>query len=256
MPETVVITRPQAQAEGLAQRLAEAGMDAVVFPLLEIHPLPDQSALCAALADLSSYALIAFVSPNAIDAACRLRASWPREVTLAVMGEGSRAALARHGISDANASIVSPRDPKRSDSETLVQALDLAALRGRRALIVRGASGREWLADALRGAGIDVEQVAAYERSAPAPDAARRAQLARLLEADAIWVITSSEALRNLLELARQLGGANSVAELQQKRLLVPHARIAETARDLRFNKVRLVASGDEALLAALQSRG
>jgi uroporphyrinogen-III synthase len=231
-------------------------MDPVVFPLLEIHPLPDQSALRAALADLSRYALVAFVSPNAIDIACSLRASWPKEVMLAVMGEGSRAALARHGITDANARIVSPRNPERSDSETLMHELDLEALRGRRALIVRGTTGREWLADALRAAGIEVDQLAAYERSAPLLDATRAAELSRVLDADAAWVITSSEALRNLLALGRQLGAENVVAKIQRQHLFVPHARIAETAQSLGFHRISQTASGDEALFAALQSRG
>src|SRR6476620_4981292 len=93
MSDPVVITRPAAQATALARRVAAAGHEAVVFPLLAIDPLPDQSALRAALADVSPYALVAFVSPNAIDAACAIRKAWPREVTLAVVGEGSRAAL-------------------------------------------------------------------------------------------------------------------------------------------------------------------
>jgi uroporphyrinogen-III synthase len=256
MPDTVVITRPLAQARGFAQRVTAAGMEPAVFPLLEIHPLADQSALRSALADLSRYALVAFVSPNAIDIACGLRAAWPSDLLLAVMGEGSRAALARHGVTEANARIVSPRHPERSDSETLVQELDLDALRGSRALIVRGTTGREWLAEALRAAGIAVEQVAAYERRAPVLDQARRGELSRLLAGDAAWVITSSEGLRNLLTLTHALGGDALVAKLQQKRVFVPHARIVETAQSLGFRRVTGTGSGDEALLAALQSRG
>jgi len=256
MPDPVVITRPAAQAAPLAQRIAALGHEAVVFPLLDIEPLPDQSALRQALADVSGYALVAFVSPNAIAAACALRPSWPREVTLAVMGAGSRAALARYGLNDANATIVSPVNTDRTDSQTLLEVLDLEALRGRRALIVRGESGRELLADALRAAGVDVVQVAAYRRSIPALDQQRRQQLARLLACDSIWIITSSEALRGLVDMARQLGGEEPVAALQQKSLIIPHVRIEETARLLGFTRVRLTGSGDEALLAALQSRG
>jgi len=249
MPDTVVITRPAAQAAALAQRVAAAGHEAVVFPLLAIDPLPDQSALRAALADVSPYALVAFVSPNAIDAACAIRSEWPREVTLAVVGEGSRAALARHGITDANATIVSP-------ANTLLETLDLDRLRGGRALIVRGETGRELLGDALRGAGMQVQQLAAYRRSIPPLDDGRRRQLLRLLDADSIWIITSSEALRGLIGMATQAGGRDCVVKLQQMRLLVPHERIEETARELGFSSVALTGSGDEALLAALQFRG
>lgn len=256
MPDPVVITRPAAQAAALAQRVAAAGREAVVFPLLAIEPLPDQSALRAALADVSAYALVAFVSPNAIEAACAIRRQWPRQVTLAVVGEGSRAALARHGITDANATIVSPANTRRTDSQTLLATLDLDRLRGGRALIVRGETGRELLGDALRGAGMQVQQLAAYRRSIPPLDDVRRRQLLQLLDADSIWIITSSEALRGLIGMAMQAGGEDCVVNMQQKRLLVPHERIEETARELGFSSVALTGSGDEALLAALQSRG
>lgn len=256
MPDPVVITRPAAQATALAQRVAAAGHEAVVFPLLAIDPLADQTALRAALADVSCYALVAFVSPNAIDAACAIRKTWPRNVTLAVVGEGSRAALARHGITDANATIVSPANTRRTDSQTLLETLDLDRLRGRRALIIRGETGRELLGDALRGAGMDVQQLVAYRRSIPPLNEDRRRQLLQLLDSDSLWIITSSEALRGLIGMAMQAGGRNAVVNLQQKRLLVPHERIEETARQLGFSSVALTGSGDEALLAALQSRG
>jgi uroporphyrinogen-III synthase len=42
---------------------------------------------------------------------------------------------------------------------------------------------------------------------------------------------------------------------MQQQHLIVPHARIAETANNLGFSKLTLTGSGDERLLAALQSR-
>jgi uroporphyrinogen-III synthase len=254
MPDPVVITRPAAQAAPLATRLAALGCEAVLFPLLDIQPLPDQSALRAALADVSGYALVAFVSPNAIDAACALRTDWPRSVMLCVMGEGSRAELARHGITEANATIVSPLNTERTDSQTLLETLDLDSLRGKRALIVRGETGRELLGDALRAAGMDVVQIAAYRRSIPVFDAPRQQELARLLACDSRWVITSSEALRGLLDMARALDGEKAVVSLQQKRLIVPHVRIEESARTLGFHSVTRTGSGDEALIAALQS--
>lgn len=255
MPDAVVITRPLAQAAQLARQVEAIGREAVVLPLLEIFPLPDQSALARTLAGLRRYAMVAFVSPNAIDAAFAHIAAWPREVTLAVLGEGSRAALARHGLDGANATIVSPKDASRSDSENLLQTLDLAALAGKEALIVRGESGRELMADGLRAAGAIVTTVAAYRRSVPALTPALRAQLLSLLERDNDWIITSSEALRGLLALAGGLGSPEYVAKMQQQHVIVPHARIAETARSLGLTRLTLCGSGDERLLAALQSR-
>ncbi|MEO7496180.1 MAG: uroporphyrinogen-III synthase [Massilia sp.] len=251
----VVITRPRAQAEPLARQVAALGREVVLLPLLEIAPLAEQGALAAALADLSGYAMVAFVSPNAVDAAFAHLRAWPPGVTLAVLGEGSRAALARHGVSDANATIVSPRDAERSDSENLLATLDLAALAGRRVLIVRGESGRELMVDGLRAAGAEVVTVAAYRRSVPVLTPALAATLGALLATPNDWIVTSSEALRGLLALARELDPEHAVAKMQQQHLIIPHARIAETARGLGLTRLTLTGSGDERLLAALQSR-
>ncbi|HJV54054.1 MAG TPA: uroporphyrinogen-III synthase [Noviherbaspirillum sp.] len=249
----VIITRPLAQARPLAQRVEEIGRSPVVFPLLDIRPLPDQAPLRAGLSDLRRYALVAFVSPNAIDAAFSVVQEWPKEVAIAVVGEGSRQALAAHGVTGANATIFSPADVERTDSQTLLEVLDLEALRGKQVLIVRGETGRELLADALRAHGVEVVPLPAYRRSAPELDEGGRRQLLALLDAQGDWIITSSEALRILMQMVREAAGEAAVAKLQQQHLIVPHVRIAETAHSLGFSRVTQTASGDEPLLAALQ---
>jgi uroporphyrinogen-III synthase len=256
MTGTVVITRPLAQAEPLAARVVALGRTVEVLPLLEISPLPDQAPLRAALADLTPYALVAFVSPNAIDAAFAHIVSWPKGLRAAVVGEGSRAALLAHGLPEDD--IACPADPAQSDTEHLLQALDLAGLRGKRVLLVRGESGRELMGDSFRAAGADVTVLPAYRRGVPALTPALADKLRGLLAPAAEpndWLITSSEALRGLVQLTEQLDGPASVAKLQQQQLIVPHSRIAETAASLGCQRVILTASGDEGLLAALQSR-
>ncbi len=251
--QPVVVTRPLAQAQGLAERVRANGRHAVIFPLLEIHPVTDPGTLKAALAQLEHYALVAFVSPNAIGAAFAARPDWPLQVPLAVMGEGSRHALAQFGVTDATTTIFRPSDVRNTDSLTLFAELDLAALKGREVLIIRGDGGREFLADALRSAGVNVTQIAAYRRQAPVLDAARRQDLQNLLAQSTSWMITSSEALHILLKMAQEVGGAAGLARLQAQKLIVPHRRIAETAQNCGFNDVLLSGSGDELMLAALQ---
>ncbi|MES2933461.1 MAG: uroporphyrinogen-III synthase [Pseudomonadota bacterium] len=254
MAKQVVITRPLAQSTLLANRVHALGHPVVVLPLLEITPLLDSSALNLALNDLSSYVMVAFVSPNAVDAVFSRLAKWPDGLAIAVMGEGSRQALAAYGITDTCATILSPSDPERTDSETLLQVLDLAYLREKKVLIVRGESGRELLADALRSHRVEVTQLAAYRRSAPKLDDALRAQLSSLLETQSDWIVTSSEALRILISVVTELGLEQGVEKIQRQRMIVPHIRIAETARAMGFCHVCLTGSGDERLLAALQS--
>ena len=255
LPDPVVITRPLAQAEPLAEAVAALGRTAVVLPLLEIGQADDPARLRAVLACLADYALVAFVSPNAVDAAFAHIAHWPAGVALAVVGEGSRMALARHGVTSGNTTVYSPAEQDPSDSEHLLKQLDLAALAGRRVLIVRGDSGRELLAEHLRAAGAQVETVAAYRRNVPSLTPALAARLDALLAQPNDWIITSSEALRGLAGLVGQLDPVAGLNRLREQQLIVPHARIAETARALGFAHITLTGSGDARLLAALQSQ-
>lgn len=251
----VAITRPFAQAEPLVARLRASHIDARIFPLLDIHPLPDTRELRAVLQRLSEYAMVAFVSPNAIDAAFEHIEHWPAGLTAAVVGEGSRQALAQHGLTPDQAPIVSPSNLQRTDSETLLEVLDLPALAGKKVLIIRAETGRELLADRLRDAGIQVEQVAAYRRGPPKMDEVRTAQLLDLLVCESDWVVTSSEALRYLKAMTLEVAGDDAWACLQMSRLIVPHERIAQTAEELGFQRLLRTGSGDEALFAAIQSR-
>lgn len=260
MPELdriVIVTRPRAQADGLAQAVRASGRTAEILPLLEIGPVDDPAPLRAALARLRDHAMVVFVSPNAVDAAFAHLDGWPPGVALAVVGEGSRAALARHGVAAPGYTIHSPLDSAHSDSEHLLLNLDLAAFAGRSVLIVRGDGGRELLADALRAAGASVEAVAAYRRSTPVLTQELGARLRALLAQPNDWIITSSEALRGLAGLVDALGPESDGihAQFRRQRLVVPHARIAETAHALGLRHVTLTGSGDARILAALQSQ-
>lgn len=269
----VILTRPLAQAlvqaAALTAQLRAAGREVVIFPCMEIHALNDYSALDQALKSLDRYAMIAFVSPNAIDVTLQrltqLGLFLPRSLTIAVMGAGSKSALQQHGIDSSTHKIISPRDPERTDSETLLQVLDLTTLSGQQVLIVRGQNGRELLADALRQHGVLVTQVAAYSRAAPIFDADKQAQFLRLLNQGSDWVVSSSEILTTLLSWAQSIdhlgnfsataGIEACVAKMQQQHLVVPHRRIAENGQILGFQSITLTGAGDERLLVALQSR-
>jgi uroporphyrinogen-III synthase len=255
MPNPVVVTRPLAQAHDLALQVAALGRQAIVFPLLEIHSLPDTRRLEAALENLERYGMVAFVSPNAIHAALRRLQFWPLDVPIGVVGAGSRSALAEHGITAPPYTVFSPANPEHSDSEGLLAALDLKKLQGKPVLIVRGESGRELLSEQLRANGIPVEQVAAYRRIAPPLDQDLRLRLLALLQSDHDWLITSSEAMRNLVQMTKEVAGESGMQILQQQTFFVPHARIKETARELGFCKLNLTRAGDAGLIAALQCR-
>lgn len=287
---SVVITRPARQCAALAARVRGQGWRSLIFPLLRIEPVADVAALDRALLQLEQYALVVFVSPNALESSFdRLDAlglALPASLPLAVVGPGSlRVLLERgheHGIRgiDARPPRVyapsgafaaaglhvdteepQPAEPPRFDSEALLRALaadgGLERLAGRKVLLLRGDGGRETLAEALGAAGARVEAVSAYRRAAPQPTSAQWQTVRGLLSGaprDHAWVVTSSEALRYLLPLAGAVLEPELLARLRQARLVVPHARIAETAQQAGFDRITLSGASDDGVIAALQA--
>lgn len=250
----VIVTRPLAQAREFAVKVKALSRSSQLFPLIEIHSLENQNEIREAVANLNQYALVVFVSPNAIDAFFSHVARWPSSVPIGVVGEGSRLSLERYGLNSRTATIISPSNKLKTDSEALAAEIDFAALVSKQVLIVRGTTGREFLADAFRSRGINVKQLSAYQRVAPEFGASVKKQLQELLQSDNDWVITSSEALRTLISWCEQLSIDDAVAKIQHQHIIVPHVRIAETAQALGFHSITLTASGDEQVLVALQS--
>ncbi|SDQ36162.1 uroporphyrinogen III methyltransferase / synthase [Paraburkholderia fungorum] len=260
---TVVITRPAGQSSELIRQLNAAGVATLDFPLIDIAPVADDAPLRAALASLERYALVVFVSPNAVDQAfARSNEIWPHALPIGVVGPGSVQALARHGVAAPAHQIISPasgsEDESASfDSEGLFAAIDAslgaASLEGKRVLIVRGDGGREWLADRLREAGAEVEAVAAYRRLVPEPSIGGWARVHELLAgAPHAWLLTSSEGVRNLHELAQDHLTADEIVQLKHAPLVAPHPRIAQTARALGFDRMTVSGAGDERIARAL----
>ncbi|MFM0082760.1 fused uroporphyrinogen-III synthase HemD/membrane protein HemX [Paraburkholderia sediminicola] len=260
---TVVITRPAGQSNELIAQLTAAGIAVLDFPLIDIAPVTDEAPLRAALASLERYALVVFVSPNAVDHAfARSDTIWPHALPIGVVGPGSVQALAGHGVAAPAYNIISPPsvaddDTARFDSEGLFAAIDTAlgaaSLEGKRVLIVRGDGGREWLADRLREAGAEVETVAAYRRLVPEPSIGGWARVHALLAGTPhAWLLTSSEGVRNLHELAQEHLTADEIAQLKHANLVTPHPRIAQTARALGFDSITVSGAGDERIARAL----
>jgi uroporphyrinogen III methyltransferase/synthase len=65
------------------------------------------------------------------------------------------------------------------------------------------------------------------------------------------WLLTSSEAVRNLDALIRAHLSASEAVALRQVQCIVPHARIEEQAAALGFGRLMRAAPGDAGLLAA-----
>jgi uroporphyrinogen-III synthase len=240
----IVVTRPAAQNEPLADLIRAEGGEPIVFPVLEILDLEDTRALVAAADRLEQYDLAVFISPNAVDKALnviRARREWPRALRAATIGRASEKALARHGVTG----VIAPGG--RFDSEALLALPQLAAVRGWRVAVFRGDGGRELLGDTLRERGAVVDYVECYRRARPNADVEPLLKRWGRGEIDAVTV-SSSEGLRNLYDMLGKLGQA----WLKRTPLFAPHARIAANARALGCERVIETAPADAGLCEGL----
>ncbi|PKO35065.1 MAG: uroporphyrinogen III synthase [Betaproteobacteria bacterium HGW-Betaproteobacteria-7] len=242
----IVVTRPLAQAAPLAEAIEAAGGEPLIFPLLEIAPADDPHPLAEAAAQLERYAWAVFISPNAVEYALPTllaHAPWPASLRPAAVGQGTVRALAAHGITGC----IAPSE--RFDSEALLALPELAAERvaGKRVAIFRGDGGRELLAETLRERGATLDCITCYRRSAPSAGGQPLLDAWRAGRLDAL-AVSSSEGLRYLLALLDDEGRQH----LQATPLFVPHARIAETARELGLRNIVLSDAADAGIMAAL----
>lgn len=243
---TIVVTRPLAQSGPLAEAITAAGGSPLIFPLLEIAAAEDLRPLAEAARQLEQYAWAVFISPNAVDyalPALLAQAPWPTGLRPAAVGQGTMRALAARGITGCLA------PSERFDSEALLALPELAAERvaGARIAIFRGDGGRELLADTLRQRGATVDCITCYRRSAPSTGSQPLLAAWRAGRLDAL-AVSSSEGLRYLLELLDDEGRDY----LRATPLFVPHARIAETARELGLTRIVLSEAADAGITAAL----
>jgi uroporphyrinogen-III synthase len=242
----IVVTRPLAQAAPLAEAIAAAGGQPLVFPLLEISPAADPQPLQTAVARLADYRFAIFISPNAVDyalPAILAAGRWPADLQPAAVGQGTVKALLAHGV----AGCIAPTE--RFDSEALLAlpALAREQMAGRRVAIFRGDGGRELLADTLRERGADVDCITCYRRSGPSLGVAPLLAKWRAGELDALTV-SSSEGLRYLVDLL----DAEGLAFLQNTPVFVPHARIADNARALGLHNILLTDAADVGIMSGL----
>lgn len=256
----VIVTRPLLEAQAWVKQLRALHIDAVSLPLIHIGAAADTENVKRAWEDLHQYSAVMFVSSNAV------RYFYPSNIPLAgelisytaikniaysdklapyprmwATGPGTRDALLAQSVPgdliDSPAS-----DAAQFDSEALWNIVKHQVKPSDKVLIVRGSSpnnndaegvamnGRHWLADQLMGAGVQVDIVVSYQRSAPVFDAAALALMARAAADKSVWLLSSSEAVANL----RTVSGLN----WSHARAIATHPRIAQAARDAGFGVV------------------
>jgi uroporphyrinogen-III synthase len=245
----VLLTRPAAQAGPLIERLETAGARVHCLPVLSLSAF-DGPGLQAALSEYSQAALAIFVSANAVQfglAALAARdiafASGPQT---AAVGQATARALQDAGAADVMCAGAG------SDSEALLALPALQTVAGKTVILFRGESeggGRTLLRDTLLARGARVLEATCYQREPAVPPAAtleRVRNALRVGEIQAVQVM-SGESLAALIKLV-------PIEALRGCTLIVPHPRIAATAKTQGLERIQVTGFGEDAFIAALQS--
>ncbi len=190
----ILVTRPRRQADGLLDGLKVAGFEPVCFPVIEIQPMEDNSALDAALNDLARYDWIVFTSVNGVEVVFS-RLSYGSELPrVAAIGPKTAEALRQRGIAPAFI-------PEEYVAEAIMPGL--GDVRGKRVLLPRAEIARKALPEAIRAAGGTADEVAVYKTLPAEPDPVGLAALKDGVD----WVtFTSPSTVENFMVLVRGEG--------------------------------------------------
>lgn len=271
---TVVITRPQPEADAWAAAVQRLGWPVVSLPLLCLQA-PAQEVQRVALQtvwrELAQHHALMFVSAAAVRYFFEARpVDWIKPPVLPrswapgpATAEALKCAWADAGVDTAVVDAPAA-DALQFDSEALWTQVAPQVRPGFSLVLVRGSSdaglprvdaqdvspwvgsGRDWLAQCCVERGARVQAVVAYERRWPNwSEATQRARLREALLAP-VWHLSNRESLSAL--------GDVPAAQWVNKAAFVTHPRIGEAAAALGFGRVHVCAPGVQALVAALES--
>jgi uroporphyrinogen III methyltransferase / synthase len=201
----VLVTRPEGQGDGLAQRLRDAGAEPILVPAIAIGPPSDPAPLAHLASTLHQYDWVVLTSKNGVDALFASLSAQGRDARafggakVLAIGTATAAALLARGV----------RVPAEFRGEAAAQALidELGeGIRAARIALPRAEVARDVLPDTLGAAGASVDVIPVY-RNLPRPE--DQARIAELLMSDAIDVITltAPSTLESVLSALRTHGG-------------------------------------------------
>jgi uroporphyrinogen III methyltransferase / synthase len=158
----IVITRPEAQAEGLAELLRVQGARVIPFPVIRIIPPKSWAPLDQALDKLETYHWIVFTSANGVSSFFRRLRERGRDIRdlkgirIATIGPATAAAIEVLGI---RVDLV----PEEFISEGVVRGFAGENLRGCRVLLPRAEEARDVIPEGLAKMGAQVDVVVVYQ---------------------------------------------------------------------------------------------
>lgn len=243
--KTVLVTRPQAQAQGFVRELESLGAIVYAMPVIEIQPPESYDRLDRALSNLESYDWVVLTSVNGVRAVVdRMNAL---DISLELLKQRKLAAIGPATAGELAASVRAPDlVPKEFVSEAIAEALDKLGVQApAKFLLARADIARRDLADLLLARGMEVDEVAAYRivKGAGATDLPAKAP-------DLI-TLTSSSAARGTLEMLR---AASHEDWMSESKLVCIGPVTSATVREMGFEVAAEAAEYTvPGLLSALQ---
>lgn len=214
----VLITRPFAQAQVLADEARKYGLHPFVYPTVAVQ-YSSYDMLLPKLQNIGAKNIIVFVSVHSVRSIFKhvdLQDLLANN-TFAVVGASTKQCLESYGVK----AKIYP-DINQQHSEGLLQHKLLHQLKGQHVYIVRAQSGRTLLAETFIKRGATVHYIEAYQRTIP--DDFDQPTLLRAFQQEKVHVIllTSYATYQNLV----QLMGASIETWLTRCKLVVPSVRI------------------------------
>jgi len=195
---TVLVTRPEHQAQNLTRRLRELGANVLVQPAIEIREPSDWSAVDTVIQRLAEFDWLVFSSVNGVHYLLQRLFSLGYDVRhlgraqIAAIGPATAAALQEYHL---HADV----QPATYRAEGLAEVL-APRVQAKLVLLARASRGRDVLAEMLTDARAIVEQVVVYQSIdvfSPNPDVARA-----LASGSVDWTtVTSSAIARSVVRL-------------------------------------------------------
>lgn len=195
----IVITRPEKQAEELGRLLRLRGARVISFPVIEIAPPEDVSALDAAISVLDTYRWIIFTSANGVTFFFRRLRELGRDVRdlkgvkIATIGPATASAVEAMGIT---VDLV----PDEFISEGVVRAFAGHDLQEARILLPRALEARDVIPEGLAAMGATVDVAVTYRTIAAQRDPS---ELMKYMEEGVVDVVafTSPSTVHHFLKI-------------------------------------------------------
>ena len=263
----IIVTRPRDQLNQAIKSIQEALIDNEIdlevlgLPLLEIVSDINESLAKELYQGLLEAQWLSFVSPNAFLTADQLLKTfhydWPTHLKLALIGGGSEKIILESRFKPSL--IIKPANEEQWDSEGLWLQLFAQEKNwdGKKVLIVRGDTGRDWLVSRLESEKAKVQLISIYKRKNLDQNDEYWQNFLKKWESlpksrvvseskPLIWVMSSSLACQYLSQTLITLGLKEVI--LSQSIALATHEKIAQKAKEIGFSKVLNILPGQESI--------